>query len=319
MGFALILGMEMSMALAQNFAREPIKPLPPSPALDASKVKLGFQLFHDPRFSDDGTVSCASCHVLTQGGADRGKRVSKGVRHQDGEINTPSVLTAAHNFHQFWDGRSPSLEDQVSHVLANPREFAATWPEVIQRFSQDAGLVGTVRAIYGEAPSQKNLSDALATYERSLPEASRFDRFLRGENSAITAEERQGYEKFKSYGCVACHQGVNVGGNMFQRLGALGNYFADRGTPETRADLGRFNVTKKESDRYVFKVPSLRNVALTAPYFHDGSAATLEAAIAVMFKYQLGRAAPAEDQRLIAQFLRTLTAQSLEKSLREKP
>jgi cytochrome c peroxidase len=320
-GFAatLILSLTVAPALAQNLSREPIKPLPPNPALDAAKVKLGFQLFHDPRFSDDSTVACASCHLIAQGGADRGKRVSIGVRSQMGEVNSPSVLTAAHNFHQFWDGRSPNLEDQISHVLANPREFASTWSAVIQRLSKDAGLVGAVRAAYGEAPSQKNLSDAIAAYQRSLPEASRFDRFLRGESSAITAEERQGYEKFKSYGCVACHQGVNVGGNMFQRLGALGNYFADRGTPETRADLGRFNVTGKESDRYVFKVPSLRNVALTAPYFHDGSAATLEAAIGVMFKYQLGRTAPAEDQRLIARFLRALTAQSLEKSLEGRP
>ncbi|MDR2625217.1 MAG: cytochrome B6 [Zoogloeaceae bacterium] len=313
---ALILGTEIILApaLAQNLANEPIKPLPPNPALDAAKVELGFRIFHDPRFSDEGTVSCASCHAIALGGADRGKRVSEGVRQQNGTINAPSVLTAAYNSHQFWDGRSPSLENQITHVLTNPLEFASDWPAAIQRFSQDADLLRAVRAVYGEAPSQRNLSDAVATYERSLPEASRFDRFLRGESSAITAEERQGYEKFKSYGCVACHQGVNVGGNMFQRLGTLGNYFADRGTPETGADLGRFNVTGKENDRYVFKVPSLRNVALTAPYFHDGAAATLEEAIRVMFKYQLGRTAPVEDQRLIALFLRALTAQSIEES-----
>jgi cytochrome c peroxidase len=199
-------------------------------------------------------------------------------------------------------------------VLANPLEFASTWPAVVARFSADAQMVSQIKSVYGAAPSQANLSDALATYQRSLPEPSRFDRFLRGDASAITADERLGYEKFKSYGCVACHQGVNVGGNMFQRLGALGNYFADRGTPETRLDQGRFNVTRRESDRHVFKVPSLRNVALTAPYFHDGSVPTLEAAVAAMFKYQLGRPAPEADKRLIVQFLRTLTAQSLEKT-----
>jgi cytochrome c peroxidase len=301
-------------ALAQGLVREPIKPLPPNPAQDAAKVDVGRRLFNATLFSADGTVSCASCHVLAAGGADRGKRVSTGVRRQAGEVNSPSVLTAAHNFRQFWDGRSPNLEDQVSHVLANPREFASDWPGALRRLAQDRSLAGAVRAAYGEEPSQKNLSHALALYQRSLPEPSRFDRFLRGEEKAITAEEKLGYEKFKSYGCVACHQGVNVGGNMFQRLGALGDYFADRGAPKTRADLGRFNVTGKESDRHVFKVPSLRNVALTAPYFHDGSAATLEEAVRVMFKYQLGRLAPAEDQRLIAQFLRALTAESLEKA-----
>lgn len=314
---ALILG--SGAVMAQGLGKEPIKPLPPNPALDTAKVELGRRLFNDPRFSEDSSISCASCHVAAQGGADRGKRVSAGVRRQDGEANSPSVLTAMYNFRQFWDGRSPSLEDQISHVLANPRELASTWPAVIQRLSKDADLVNAVRAVYGEAPSQRNLSEAIAIYERSLPEASRFDRFLRGEEKAITAEERQGYKKFKSYGCVACHQGVNVGGNMFQRLGTLGDYFADRGTPVTRIDLGRFNVTGKESDRYVFKVPSLRNVALTAPYFHDGSVATLEAAIDAMFRYQLGRVASAEDQRLIARFLRTLTAQSLEKSAGDKP
>jgi cytochrome c peroxidase len=299
---------------AQGIDREPLKPLPPNPTLDTAKVELGRRLFADPRFSADKTVSCASCHVVAHGGADAGNRVSVGVRRQDGEINTPSVLTAVHNFRQFWDGRSPNLDDQVSHVLANPLEFASNWDVVIQRLSQDAQLSSAIQAAYGEAPSRHNLSNALALYQRSLPEASRFDRYLRGETGAITAEERLGYEKFKSYGCVACHQGANIGGNMFQRLGALGDYFADRGTPQTRADLGRFNVTQRNGDRHVFKVPSLRNVALTPPYFHDGSAATLETAVDAMFKYQLGRKAPEEDKRLIVQFLRTLTAQSLEKS-----
>ncbi|MDR2690167.1 MAG: cytochrome B6 [Azoarcus sp.] len=300
-------------------SHEPIKPLPPNPALDPVKVELGRELFNDPRFSDDGKVSCASCHVVQQGGADAGKRFSVGVRGQGGEVNAPSVLTSAYNFRQFWDGRSASLEDQITHVLANPLEFASSWDEVIERLSRDAQFVARLQAAYGEKPSQRNLSDAIAVYQRSLPEASRFDHYLRGDIGAITAEERTGYEKFKSYGCVACHQGVNVGGNMFQRLGALGNYFADRGTPETRIDQGRFNVTGREMDRYVFKVPSLRNVALTAPYFHDGSAATLEDAVQVMFKYQLGRNAPDEDKGLIVKFLRTLTAHSLETVKEDKP
>jgi len=138
---------------------------------------------------------------------------------------------------------------------------------------------------------------------------SRFDRFLQGQEDAITVEEKAGYGKFKSYGCVACHQGINVGGNMFQKFGAVNDYFGKRGGNITEADLGRFKITGRETDRHVFKVPSLRNVALTAPYFHDGTATTLEQAVEVMFLHQLGRSAPQEDKRLIVQFLRSLTGE----------
>ncbi|MDR2127776.1 MAG: c-type cytochrome [Burkholderiaceae bacterium] len=298
-------------------ASEPIKPLPPKPALDAKKVELGRLLFNDARFSDDGSVSCASCHKVEAGGADAGRKLSVGVRKQSGTINSPSVLTAAYNFRQFWDGRADTLENQIPHVLSNPREFGSTWPAVVARLSADPKLVGAVKEVYGTtALSQRNLSDAIATYERSLPEPSRFDQYLRGDSQAITEDERQGYVKFKSYGCIACHQGVNVGGNMYQRLGVLGDYFNDRGGPLTTDDMGRFNVTRRESDRHVFKVPSLRNVALTPPYFHDGSATTLEQAVQAMFKYQLGRSAPPQDAAQIVQFLRALTAQSIEKNQR---
>ena len=156
------------------------------------------------------------------------------------------------------------------------------------------------------------MQDALAVFQRSLITPSRFDRYLRGDANAISGDERRGYERFKAYGCVGCHQGVNVGGNMLQRFGAMNDYFADRvkaGVALTDGDRGRFNATKKEADMHVFKVPSLRNVALTAPYFHNGSAATLEDAVDVMFRYQLGRTAPADDKALIVKFLKSLTGE----------
>jgi cytochrome c peroxidase len=168
--------------------------------------------------------------------------------------------------------------------------------------------VQAFQAIYGDGLQPRNIQDAIATFERSLVTPSRFDRYLRGDSGAISEQEKRGYELFKSYGCVACHQGVNVGGNMFQTFGVLGNYFKDRGN-ETEADLGRYTVTQNELDRHVFKVPSLRNVALTAPYFHDGTAPTLEAAVDVMFRYQLGREAPAADKTAIIMFLKSLTGE----------
>lgn len=157
--------------------------------------------------------------------------------------------------------------------------------------------------------TQANIRSALADYERTLLSSnSRFDQYLAGNTEILTLEEKYGYQRFQDYGCIACHQGVNIGGNMFQKFGVLGDYFKARGNP-TVADLGRFNVTGEEDDRNVFKVPSLRNVAVTAPYFHDGSEPTLEGAVAIMFKYQLGRIPSEEDKTLIVKFLKTLTGE----------
>lgn len=294
-------------------ADEPIKPLPAHPLEDlaAPKVALGERLFNDPRFSQDGSVACSSCHdIHGKGGAD-GRRVSSGAGNAQGVINAPSVLNAAHNFRQFWDGRAATLEEQIGFVITNPVEFASDWDAVLGRLAQDSALLADFQQVYPEGITQASVSDALASFQRSLPSPSRFDRYLQGDGKALGADEIAGYERFKSYGCVACHQGVNVGGNMYQLFGVMGDYFKDRGNVQ-KEDLGRFNVTGLESDRYVFKVPSLRNVALTAPYFHDGSSATLESAVDVMFKYQLGRTAPEEDRRLIVSFLRSLTGEAYE-------
>jgi cytochrome c peroxidase len=288
---------------------EPIRPLPSDLKLDARKVNLGRTLFIDTRLAQDNSVACVSCHDFSHGGADPRLR-SIGVHGELGGVNAPSVFNSGLNFRQTWNGSGASLEDFLERLIKNPKVFGSDWTTVVVRLRQDASLSAQFASAYPDGITSKNTIDAIATFVRSLTTPSRFDRFLRGDEGAITAEELQGYKKFKSYGCVACHQGVNVGGNMFQKFGVMGDYFADRGNL-TAADLGRYNLTKRDTDKFVFKVPSLRNVELTAPYFHDGSAATLETAVAIMFRYQLGRDAPPEDKALIVKFLKTLTGEQL--------
>ena len=286
---------------------EPIKPLPPDVRLDQRKLDLGRKLFVDPRFAKDNSVSCASCHDFSHGGADPRLR-SVGVGGALGSANAPSVFNSGLNFRQTWNGSANSLEEFLDRLIKNPKVFDSNWPEVVDKLRQDNALAAQFSIIYQDGITNRNIVDAMATFTRSLSTPSRFDRYLRGDGQAINSEELRGYERFKSYGCVACHQGVNVGGNMFQKFGVMGDYFQDRGNI-TSADMGRFNVTKREADKHVFKVPSLRNVELTAPYFHDASAPSLEAAVEVMFKYQLGRTAPVEDKALIIKFLKTLTGE----------
>jgi cytochrome c peroxidase len=188
-------------------------------------------------------------------------------------------------------------------------EMGSTWEQVLGKLRGDPTYAAAFTTLYPEGLGREAVKNAIAEFERSLlTPRSRFDRHLEGDTGALTAEEKAGYLKFKSYGCISCHQGVNIGANLFQRMGVIGDYFADRGNI-TKADLGRFNVTGQEADRHVFKVPSLRNVAVTAPYFHDGSAATLEEAVAVMAKYQLGRPLPPQDLADIVKFLGTLTGE----------
>lgn len=290
-------------------AEEPIQPLPLTHGQDAARAELGRRLFHDVRLSANNGVSCASCHNLAQGGAD-GRDRSIGFSGQRTGANAPTVFNAALNFRQFWNGRATTLEAQIDAVVQNPVEMGSTWADVVAKVLRDAGYRSAFASAYKDGVTKANIQNAIATFERTLiTPNSRFDRHLRGDGQALTDAEKAGYAKFKQYGCVACHQGVNVGGNMFQKFGVMGNYFARRGQP-SEADRGRYLVTRDPADEHVFKVPSLRNVALTAPYFHDGSAKTLEDAVDVMFKYQLGRTASAQDKAAIVLFLRTLTGES---------
>lgn len=286
---------------------EPLRPLSEPVNLDPRKVELGSLLFVDKRLSGNDTIACSSCHDFTHGGADPRPR-SIGIHGATSAVNAPSVFNSGLNFRELWNGSSPSLEAFVTGVVRNPKVFGSKWSDVVAKLARDPDLSVRFATLYPEGVTRDTIVDAIATYARSLVTPSRFDRYLRGDTSAITAGEAQGYQRFKSYGCIACHQGANVGGNMYQKFGVMGDYFRDRGH-DNAADQGRYAVTGRDSDRHVFKVPSLRNVALTAPYFHDGSAPTLEAAVDVMFRYQLGRTAPPADKALIVEFLKTLTGE----------
>ncbi|MGB0582275.1 MAG: cytochrome-c peroxidase [Limisphaerales bacterium] len=279
------------------------------PVLDAKRVALGQQLFHDTRLSGNGTIACSTCHPLADGGMD-GRPTSIGINGAVGPINAPTVLNVAFNFVQFWDGRAATLEDQVDGPTHNPIEMGSDWKQIVEKLRTDDEIVAAFAEAFSDGLNEQNIRSAIADFERSLVTVnSRFDRFLKGDEQALTTEEREGYELFRGYGCVSCHQGVNLGGNMYQTMGAMGDYFADRGGEISTADLGRFNVTGKDGDRHKFKVPGLRNVELTEPYFHDAGAETLKEAVITMARYQLGRELPDEDTGKIIAFLRTLTGE----------
>lgn len=242
---------------------EPIVPVPVSRAVDSKRLALGAELFHDARLSRDQGRSCATCHPLEQGGMDGRMRAltANGTPHAR---NTPTVFNVGLSSFFNWDGIADTLEAHAEIVLHNPSLMNITWPEVLARLGADPGYVSAFRAAYPDGLTRANVLDALASFERSLvtPD-SRFDRYLRGERDALTESERRGYQLFKSYGCVTCHQGINVGGNMFQRFGV----FPDPDSRDPETDLGRYHVTRVARDHGVFRVPSLRNVAVTGPYF----------------------------------------------------
>lgn len=282
--------------------------LPEQAPVADEKARLGESLFFDKRLSHDDSISCATCHDLARGGVDR-RPVSVGFAGRLGNINAPTVFNAAYNFVQFWDGRAATLEEQAAGPVHNPLEMASNWDEVIAKLKADSDYPGRFQRLYpGRGIAPETITDAIAAFERTLiTPNSRFDRYLRGDGTALDAREQYGYRLFIDYGCASCHQGINLGGNMFQRFGVMEDYFAQR-APRA-ADLGRFNVTGRAEDRHVFKVPSLRNIAVTPPYFHDASAQTLEQAVSIMARYQLGRELPEPEVAAIAAFLRTLTGE----------
>ena len=308
------LGAALAVAAAPGArADEPINPIPETIDVDPQKVELGRALFHDPVLSKDDTIACASCHDLASGGDD-GRRVSIGIEGREGAINAPTVFNAGFNFKQFWDGRAKTLEAQIDGPIQSPVEMGNLWPEVVAKLYRDGDYAAQFGAIYGDGITRKNIKNAIAEFMRSLITPNgRFDRWLKGDDDALSEHEKRGYALFKDYGCVSCHQGANVGGNMFQVFGVLNDYFKKRGDI-TEADLGLYNVTGNEEDRHSFKVPSLRMAAFTAPYLHDGNAETLRDAVDAMFEFQLGREAPDEDKDAIVAFIKTLAGESKELS-----
>lgn len=291
------------------FAHNAILPVPKAPNEHPGEVALGDQLFHDVRLSADNTISCASCHDLAHNGADR-RPFSVGVGGALGHIRSPSVYNSQFNHVQFWDGRVRDLESQVDGPVHNPVEMASNWNEIIAKLTQDPDILNQFDTLFPDGITKINIRRVLASFQRTLVLTNApFDRWLLGDESAITMQQQRGYQKFRDYGCISCHQGANVGGNVFARMGSLENYFALKGDAITQSDLGRFNVTGQDHHRYVFKVPGLRTASLNSFFFHDASSETLEEAIATMARFQLGREMTEEDITEIAAFIQSLTGE----------
>lgn len=293
-----------------EFANEPVRPIADSIPVDMRKVILGDMLYHDTRLSADNTVSCASCHGLNTGGVDN-KQYSEGVGGQFGGVNAPTVYNAAYNFVQFWDGRAGTLAEQAAGPPLNPVEMACqSFDEIIAKLEQDANFTKAFLAVYPDGYSEKNITDAIEEFEKTLlTPNSRFDLYLKGEKTAINDMELTGYELFKKYDCATCHVGETLGGQSYELMGVKRDYFADRGIELTEEDNGRFKQTQNDRDKHRFKVPGLRNIALTAPYFHDGSMKTMKEAVDYMAKYQVDKNLPEDELNKIVAFLETLTGE----------
>lgn len=280
-------------------SKELITPIPLENSFDMKKAVLGKKLFSDTRLSKDDTISCATCHILDEGGDDN-LAVSFGIDGQTGTRNAPTVLNSKFNLAQFWDGRAKNLEEQAAGPIHNPIEMNSNFDEVIKKLKKDKKYVLLFEAIYEDGITGKNITNAIAEYENTLlTPNSKFDKYLRGDKKALSQDELKGYTLFKEYGCISCHNGVNIGGNLMQKLGVIEQY-------KTK-DLGKYEVTKKIEDMYYFKVPSLRNINLTPPYFHDGLTPTLKDAVTKMSYYQVGYNLSEQEIDYIVQFLHTLT------------
>lgn len=293
---------------AAEFANETVRPVEASVEVDPLKAALGEMLYQDTRLSVDNTVSCASCHGLNTGGVDN-KQYSEGVNGLKGGVNAPTVFNAHYNFVQFWDGRAETLAAQAAGPPLNPVEMASTsFDEICAKLKADAAFDKAFTAVYPEGITEQTITNAIQEFERTLltPD-SPFDLYLKGDKSAMSSEAIEGYELFKQLGCATCHVGENIGGQSYELMGLFGNYFEDRGTELTTEDNGRNKETKLDRDIHRFKVPGLRNIALTAPYFHDGTQATLEDAVKAMAKYETDDLLDDAQVAQVVAFLNSLT------------
>jgi cytochrome c peroxidase len=271
----------------------------------ATKVDLGRMLYYDPRFSRGQDISCNSCHPLDRYGAD-GQPTSEGFQHAHGSRNSPTVYNAAGHLAQFWDGRAATVEDQAKGPVLNPVEMAMPSEkavvDVLESIPEYARVFHSAFPDDPDPLTLDNMAKAIAAFERKLVTPSRWDKFLRGDDAALTAEEKAGFNAFVEAGCDTCHAGTYVGGNIYRKLG-----IAEPWPDQT--DPGRYQVTKDESDRFVVKVPSLRNVAKTGPYFHDGKVSTLEQAVTSMAQHQLGKPLGTAEVKVIVAWLGALTGE----------
>ncbi len=270
-----------------------------------ARVKLGRDLFFEKKLSANNTQSCNSCHAVDKGrGGVDNEPTSPGAFGKRGGRNSPTVLNAGFHVAQFWDGRAKTLEDQAKGPVLNPGEMAMpSEAAVIAKLKAEKKYVGAFKKAFpGEADpvTYDNFAKAVGSFERTLRTHDRFDDFLKGDDKALTAAELKGLDTFLTIGCTTCHAGPLLGGNDFKKLGILNAY-------ENTADKGRIEVTKEDYDEFVFKVPSLRNIALTAPYFHDGSQKTLEQTVQKMAWLQLGKKLSDDETASLTAFLRALS------------
>lgn len=293
---------------ADEFVEEPVQPLPLDHGQDPEIAELGDRMFHDVRLSVDNTLSCASCHALDKGGTDQA-RFSTGVQGQVGDINSPTVFNSGLQFAQFWDGRAPTLEAQADGPVNNPIEMGSNWEIAMERLRAATDVVEAFEAVFPDGLTPDNVMASIAAFERTLLTPSRFDQYLRGDHSALTEDEKKGYDLFKSHACATCHSGPALGGVSYEKMGLKRDYFKERGDEILGRDMGRFNVTQSESDRHRFKTPTLRNIERTFPYFHDGSTSDLKEAVKVMAVHQSPKALSDSDAELITAFLRSLTGE----------
>jgi len=285
----------------------PIQPIPRKIDIDTRWVNLGKALFHSPLLSKNNTISCSSCHLVDFGGDD-GFPVSTGINNAKGERNSPSVLNSTFNFRQFWDGRASSLSDQISGPIHNPIEMGSSWAEIVEKLSSDSYFKKTFLSLNPKGVTSENIVKAITIYQESLitPNAP-IDLYLLGDSSALSDQQQRGLDHFINHGCTTCHQGANIGGNLYQKLGRVNSI------PEILTqDLGKYQVTNDEQDKYVFKVPSLRNVADTGPYFHNGAVDNLPDAVRIMASSQLGRELPENEIEDIVALLHAFSSKVIE-------
>lgn len=300
---AALLGI-VPAASALAASQEPIQPLVAPKVKNPALAELGKKLYFDTRLSKSGFISCNSCHNLSMGGTDNLK-TSIGHKWNQGPINAPTVLNSSLNVAQFWDGRAADLKAQAGGPIANPGEMAFTHELAVEVLQSIPGYVAEFKQVFGnDKVTIDEVTKAIAAFEETLVTPnSRFDKWLKGDKKALTADEKAGYKLFKESGCVACHNGPAVGGNSFQKMGVVEAYKAS--SPAE----GRVAVTGKDADRFNFKVPTLRNVEMTYPYFHDGAANTLPEAVDTMARIQLGKTFTPDQNAKVVAFLKTLTGQ----------
>jgi cytochrome c peroxidase len=294
----LIVGLPLAWAASE----EPIQPIQSAKQINLGMVELGKKLYFDPRLSKSGFISCNSCHNLSMGGTDN-LPTSIGDHWNQGPINAPTVLNSSLNLAQFWDGRAADLKAQAGGPIANPGEMGFTHTLAVDMLESIPAYVREFKTVFGKDKIDiDQVTAAIAEFEKTLVTPnSRFDQYLLGKADALTTDEKAGYKLFKDSGCVACHNGPAVGGNSYQKMGLVEPYKSS-----SKAE-GRAAVTGKDADRFNFKVPTLRNVEMTYPYFHDGAANTLPEAVETMGRIQLGKKFTKTENAQIVAFLKTLT------------